>query len=82
MDMATTVTIDTEIAAQVYAAAEKLRQPVEQIYNEALRRGLEQMRSEANTPNLTTPRRMGLREGVSIDHIQDVLATIEGDAAR
>jgi hypothetical protein len=77
--MRTTLTIDDDVAYGL-----KKRQKAEpdksfkQIVNELLRSSLESNKSKPIKPFKVRPFRMGLREGLSLDNIEELLDQVEG----
>ncbi len=81
--MRTTLTLDEDVAQTAKGLAAKLHQPFKKIINNALRYGLQQIENPATRkPYRTVPRHMGLREGITIDNIQEVISRIEGEESR
>ena len=81
--MRTTLSIDDDVLEQARAIAAKRQTPFKKVINEALRAGLKEVEMPAQQrPYRTEPHPMGLRQGRSLDNIQDLLALIEGEDAR
>ena len=81
--MRTTLTLDADVAQKARALVVRSRRPFKQIINEALRTGLARLeRPAAGKPYRTRPRPLGLREGCSLDNVQELLARVEGKRAR
>ncbi|MBU4001412.1 MAG: type II toxin-antitoxin system VapB family antitoxin [Proteobacteria bacterium] len=81
--MRTTIQIDNDVLERARALSEKLRTPFRTVVNQALREGLERMKSPANhRPYQTNPHAMGIRQGHNLDNIQELLAQIEGEEFR
>ena len=81
--MRTTLTIDEDVAEKAKMAARTLGRPFKQVVNEALRIGLAQVAQPAKVkPYRTRPHPMGLRPGLSLVNIQELLAQGEGEDAR
>ena len=81
--MRTTITLDEDVARRAKDLTSRLGRPFKQVINEALRAGLEQVETPAGTkPFRTKARKMGLRQGLSLDNIQELLAYAEGEDAR
>ena len=77
--MRTTLMLDDDIADSVRALAARLRCPMRDVINNALRAGLDQVGKQGMAkPYKTTPRPLGLRAGLSYDNIQELLEQIEG----
>ncbi len=54
-----------------------------QIVNEAIRTWLEQQRKPSRgKPYRTKPHAMGVKRGMNLDNIQELLAEVEGEDAR
>lgn len=78
--MRTTLTLEKDVAEQAKRAVAKLGKPFKQVVNEALRIGLEQIQRPAATkPYNYKPHKMGLRPGLNLDNIGELLAQVEGD---
>jgi len=81
--MRTTITLDDDLLDRARESARKLRKPFRAIVNEALRAGLERIGDvSSRRPYRTVPHDMGLREGLSLDNVQELLSQLEGDGAR
>jgi len=81
--MRTTLTLDQDVAERAKAVTRKLNRPFKEVVNEALRVGLEQIGKPAVAkPYVTRGHRMGLRAGLNLDNVQDLLAQAEGEDAR
>jgi hypothetical protein len=81
--MRTTLTLDRDIAERVKSATRKSGRPLKQIINEALGAGLDQLsQPRVAKPYRTKSRNMGLREGIQLDNVQELLSQIEGQDAR
>ncbi len=75
--------MDEDVAEAAKELASKLRRPFKELINKALRIGLEQIEKPASKkPYRTVPRPLGLREGVMLDNIQEVISQIEGEDSR
>ena len=78
--MRTTLTLDKDVAAQVKEAQARLQKPFKQIVNDALRAGLAQVHKPRKAkPYDYTPHAMGLRAGVDLNNIGELLAQVEGE---
>jgi hypothetical protein len=83
MPQPTTLTLDDDVAQQLDEAARRSGQPVEAVANEALRRGLTAIPvSGSPLPFRVIPRSLGLRPGLSLNCIEDMLERLEGPARR
>lgn len=81
--MRTTLTLDDDVVDAARATADKLGIPFRAVVNRALRVGLDEVAMPAKCrPYGTVPHNMGLREGCSLDNIQELLATVEGEEFR
>jgi hypothetical protein len=81
--MRTTLTLDEDVAQRTKKLAVKLKKPFKVVLNEALRKGLAEVERPLKSRQYrTNPHVMGLREGFSIDNIQDLLAQVEGENKR
>ncbi len=81
--MRTTLTLDEDVAQRTKNLAAKLKKPFKVVLNEALRKGLDQVEKPRKRRDYRTiPHEMGLREGLSIDNIQELLAQVEGENRR
>lgn len=81
--MRITLTLDDDVAEWVRKIASDRGLPMKQVVNAALRVGLRDL----NKPRRLKPYRqktyrMGLRPGLSLDNIQELLSQIEGEDAR
>ena len=81
--MRTTLVIDDDVLDKAKMIAAKLRSPFRRVVNEALRAGLPVVESPARSrPYRTRPHKMGLKPGMNLDNIQELLAQIEGERRR
>jgi hypothetical protein len=81
--MRTTLTIDDDVLDRARLAAQRLNTPFRRVINEALRAGLKSVEAPARArPYRTRPHRMGLREGMNLDNIQELIARVEGEDHR
>ncbi len=82
--MRTTLTLDEDVAQAAKDIAVKLHRPFKEIINNALRYGLKKIEtpSSPRKPYRTVPRPLGLREGISLDNIQEIISRIEGEDSR
>ena len=81
--MRTTLTLDEDVAQRTKKLAVELKKPFKVVLNEALRKGLDQVEKPQKCRKyLTNPHEMGLREGLSIDNVQELLAQVEGENRR
>lgn len=81
--MRTTLAIDDDVLDTARSVATRLRTPFRRVINEALRAGLQKVEVPAKcTPYRTRPSKMGLRAGMNLDNIQELLSRIGGEDAR
>jgi hypothetical protein len=81
--MRTTITLEDDVIEKARSLAVRLRTPFRKVINEALRAGLEKVEAPAiERAYFTKPRKMGLKPGMNLDHIQELLARIEGEDFR
>jgi plasmid stability protein len=76
----TTLTLEDDVAARLRAEARRTGRPFETLVNEALRAGLLQKRLSRPKQQFTIESHNfgGLRPGVSLDNIGELLERIEG----
>ena len=78
--MRTTLTLDPDIASRAKQGAAKLRKPLKEVINAALRVGLDKILAPPPAkPYRTKPRPLGLRRGLSYDNISELLSRAEGE---
>ena len=81
--MRTTLALDDDVLEKARAVAGQLKLPFKKVVNEALRCGLREVEKPAKKrPYRTVPRAMGLRKGLSLDNISELLAQVEGEDYR
>jgi hypothetical protein len=81
--MRTTLTLDDDVLDRARRVAGRLRAPFRHVINEALRAGLSTVEEPARArPYRTRPRDLGLKAGLSLDNIQELLAQVEGEDHR
>jgi hypothetical protein len=81
--MRTTLSLDEDVLEKARKAAGRLHLPFKTVVNEALRRGLAEVEKPAKQRRYRTkPRDMGLRSGLSVDNVQELLAHVEGEDFR
>lgn len=79
----TTLNLDEDVLDHARRLAEKSGKAFRLIVNEAMRLGLAQANRPARRrPYRTRPRKMGLRPQYSLDNIQELLASVEGESSR
>jgi hypothetical protein len=78
--MRTTLTLDSDVAHQAKQLVAKLGKPFKQVVNEALRLGLGQLQKPPKRKKyVTKPRNLGLRPGLNLDNIAELIAQVDGD---
>jgi hypothetical protein len=81
--MRTTLALDEDVLEKARAVAGQLRLPFRTVVNEALRHGLREVEKPAKQRRYrTVPRAMGLRKGLSLDNIHELLTQVEGEDYR
>ena len=82
--MRTTLTPDDDIAAKLKTESQRTGQPLREIVNETLRRGLESRRATAQWRAFkVTARDLGnLKPGLSLDNIAELIEHVEGSFHR
>lgn len=81
--MRTTLTLDEDVANRTKDLASRLKRPFKAVLNDALRKGLDQIeKPQKRRDYRTIPHKMGLREGLTVDNIQELLAHVEGEDRR
>ena len=81
--MRTTLTLDDDVAAKLKAEVRRGGKSFRETVNEVLRRGLVAKRAaQADTPFKVEARDLGLRPGISLDNIGDLLDLVEGPEHR
>lgn len=80
--MRTTLTLDDDLAAKAKALARQQDRPLKQVINEALRTGLSTLDQPpaGRKPFRTRPMKLGLRPGLDLDNIGELLDQVEGPA--
>jgi len=77
------LTLDEDVLIKARAVAGQLRIPFKNVINEALRLGLIKVEKPAKKCRYRTdPSPMGLRKGISLDNIQELLSQAEGEIFR
>lgn len=82
MPTRTTLTLDDDVAAKLTTEAHKSGRPMRAVVNDALRAGLEKSSAAAREPFQVRASEMGLRPGLSIDHIAGLIEDLEGPSHR
>lgn len=82
-DVRTTLTLDDDVAAKLKAEVRRGGKSFRETVNDVLRRGLVARRAaQADAPFKVDARDLGLRPGVSLDNIGELLDLIEGPEHR
>lgn len=77
------MTLDDDVAAKLKSEARRSGRAFRDVVNEALRRGLVSARAAARKPFRVKTRSLGgLRPGLSLDNIGDLLERVEGPLHR
>ncbi|MBI2059250.1 MAG: DUF2191 domain-containing protein [Nitrospirae bacterium] len=77
--MRTTLTLDQDVAAKLKSRARRLGKPFKEVVNEVLRTGFASEKPPGPLPPFEVKTRsMGLRSGISLDNISELLEQIEG----
>jgi hypothetical protein len=77
--MRTTVTLDPDLAAKLRALQRERGISFREALNGALRRGLSTGPTQATRPYRLTPKPMGLRRGIDLDHALRLAAELEDE---
>jgi hypothetical protein len=78
--MRTTLTLEPDIAAKAKKGAAKLGKPFKDVINAALRIGLDEvLHPPTAKPYSMKGRPMGLRPGLNLDNIGELLAQLDGE---
>jgi len=78
-DVRTTLTLDDDVAAKLKRVARRSGRAFREVVNETLRRGLMAARPGKRSPFRVQARSLGgLRPGVHVDSIADLLEQVEG----
>jgi len=81
--MRTTLTLDEDVAAKLKAESRRAGKPFRDIVNDTLRRGLASRRTTAQRqPFKIVARDLGLKQGLSLDNIWDLIEQVEGPLHR
>jgi hypothetical protein len=81
--MRTTLTLDDDVAAELKAQSRRTGRPFREIVNETLRHGLASQRAAAGRPFKVAARDLGgLKPGLSLDNIAELIEQLEGSACR
>jgi hypothetical protein len=81
--MRTTLTLDDDVAAKLKAESRRAGRPFRDIVNDTLRRGLASRRATAQRqPFKIVARDLGLKPGLSLDNIWELIEQVEGPLHR
>lgn len=81
--MRTTLTLENSLARQLRRIAGERGLRFKDAVNGAIAAGIGQMeRPGPSRPYRTRPRPLGLRPGLSYDHVEELLSLVEGEAHR
>lgn len=80
--MRTTLTIDDDVAAKLREETQATGMSFKHTVNDVLRRGLLAKETAAPRPFVVRSRDMGLRPGVELDDIAEVLEQLDGPLYR
>jgi hypothetical protein len=81
--MRTTLSLDEDVLQRARAVAGQRHVPLKTIINQALRAGLTEVEKRAKQrPYKTVGHDMGLRPGLSLENVPQLLAQLEGEAFR
>ena len=78
--MRTTLTLDDDVAARIEERCRRTGHSFKCVVNELLRAGLHAESAPARKPFRVEARDLGLRPGVNLDNIGELLEQIEGPA--
>jgi len=77
------LTIEDDVLDKAKSVAGRQHISFRKIINEALRAGLKNVETPArHTPYRTKPREMGLKQGMNLDNIQELLSQVEQEDFR
>ena len=81
--MRTTLTLDDDVAAKLKAESRRAGRPFRDIVNETLRRGLaSRQAAAARKPFKVKARDLGLKPGLSLDNVAELIEQVEGTVFR
>ena len=81
--MRTTLTLDDDVAAKLKAESRRAGRPFRDIVNDTLRRGLASRRATAQRqPFKIVARDLGLKQGLSLDNVWELIEQVEGPLHR
>jgi hypothetical protein len=79
MPRTTTITLDDDLAHKLETEAKNSGQPLEAVLDQTLRRGLGE---SSAIPFRVTPKKMGVRPGLNLECIAQLLDDVEGPLRR
>ena len=78
--MRTTLTLDDDVAVQIERLRKERDQSLKDVVNDALRRGLAELRQPAKKPTRFRTRTFNMGEPlVNLDNVEEAIAFAEGD---
>lgn len=81
--MRTTLTLDDDVAAKLKSESRRAGRSFRDVVNETLRRGLESRRATARNQEFKIESRdLGLKPGLSLDNVWELIEQVEGPAHR
>jgi len=81
--MRTTINLDEDVLEKGRELATRLNRPFRAIINEALRRGLLEVDKPTRQRRYQTKARpLGVRPGINLDNIHELIAQVEGEDHR
>ena len=80
--MRTTLTLDEDVAAKLKAESRRAGKPFREIVNDTLRRGLANRRTAQRQTFKIDGRDLGLKPGLSLDNIWELIEQVEGPLHR
>jgi predicted transcriptional regulator len=78
----TTLTLDDDVASRLRRTASRTGRSFRAVVNDALRSGLEVQDRRTTEPFLVAAKDMGLREGLDLASISELLDRVEGPGHR
>lgn len=82
MPTRTTLTLDDDVAAGLRRAARSSGRPFRAVVNDALRTGLEAQQARPPAPFRIAASDLGLRAGMEVDAISELIDRVEGPEHR
>lgn len=76
------MTLDDDVATKLREAARRTGRPFRTVVNDALRAGLDPRNQVAAAPFLVVPADLGLRPGIDLDSISELLELVDGPEHR